>query len=83
MLSLSTGIAFGQAIDGNVVGTVLDAQAAVVVGADVTATNVATSVVTTTKTNSSGEYRFDHLPVGTYRITAKMKGSRPSASRLM
>jgi hypothetical protein len=74
MLSLSTGIAIGQAIDGNVVGTVLDAQGAVVVGADVTATNVATSVVTTTKTNSSGEYRFDHLPVGTYRITAKMKG---------
>jgi Carboxypeptidase regulatory-like domain len=74
MLSFATGVAFGQAIDGNVVGTVLDSQGAAVAGAEVSATNVATNVVAVTKTNNAGEYRFDHLLVGTYRITAKMTG---------
>ena len=66
--------AFGQAIDGNIVGTVSDSSGAAVVGADVTATNVATNVSATTKTGSLGEYRLDHLLAGTYRITAKMTG---------
>ena len=74
LLAISTGLAYGQAIDGNVVGTVLDSQGAAVVGAQVSAVNVSTNVVATTKTNSAGEYRFDNLPVGTYKITAKMTG---------
>ena len=74
LLAISAGLAFGQAIDGNVVGTVLDSQGAAVVGAEVTATNVATGVVSTTKTNNAGEYRFDNLEVGTYKISAKMTG---------
>ncbi|HUA14394.1 MAG TPA: carboxypeptidase regulatory-like domain-containing protein [Verrucomicrobiae bacterium] len=74
LLALSAVMAFGQAIDGNVVGTVVDSSGAAVVGADVTATNVATNVVATTKTNGTGEYRFNHLPVGTYRINVKMTG---------
>jgi len=74
LLAFGTVIAFGQAIDGNVVGTVTDASGAAVVGADVTATNVATNVSASTKTNGSGEYRFEHLLAGTYRITAKMTG---------
>jgi hypothetical protein len=74
LLAISAGLAYGQALDGNVVGTVLDSQGAAVVGAEVTATNVATGVVATTKTNSAGEYRFDNLEVGTYKISAKMTG---------
>ncbi len=74
LLAISTGLAYGQAIDGNVVGTVLDSQGAAVVGAQVSAVNVSTNVVATTKTNSAGEYRFDNLLVGTYKITAKMTG---------
>jgi hypothetical protein len=74
LLTISTGLAYGQAIDGNVVGTVLDSQGAAVVGADVNATNVATNVVSSSKTNHAGEYRFDNLPVGTYKIAAKMTG---------
>lgn len=74
LLAMSVGIAFGQAIDGNVVGTVVDTQGAVVVGADVTSVNIATNVVKTAKTSSSGDYRFDHLLAGTYKITAKMTG---------
>ena len=74
LLAISAGLAFGQAIDGNVVGAVLDSQGAAVVAAQVNAVNVATNVVATTKTNSAGEYRFDNLPVGTYKITARMTG---------
>ena len=74
LLAISAGLAYGQAIDGNVVGTVLDTQGAAVVGAEITATNVATGVVASTKTNSAGEYRFDNLLAGTYKITAKMTG---------
>ena len=74
LLGLSAGLAFGQAIDGSVVGAIVDSQGASVVGAQVTATNIATGVAATGNTNSSGEYRFDHLTVGTYKITAKMKG---------
>jgi hypothetical protein len=74
LVALSASLAYGQAIDGNLVGTVVDSQGAVVVGADVTATNIATNVVSTTKTNGVGEYHFDNLPVGLYKITAKMTG---------
>ncbi len=73
-LGLSAIVAFSQAIDGNIVGTVTDASGAAVVGADVTATNVATNVTATTKSGSSGEYRFEHLLASTYRITVKMTG---------
>ena len=34
----------------------------------------ATNTAATTKTNDSGEYRLEHLLVGTYRISAKMTG---------
>ncbi|HVN19419.1 MAG TPA: carboxypeptidase regulatory-like domain-containing protein [Dongiaceae bacterium] len=76
LLTMSIGIAFGQAISGNVVGTVSDASGAVVANAEVTATNVGTNASLVTHTNSSGEYRFDNLPVGTYKITVKATGFR-------
>jgi hypothetical protein len=74
MLAFGAVVALGQAIDGNIVGTVTDASGAAVVGADVTATNVGTNVASNAKTGGSGEYRFEHLLAGTYRITVKMTG---------
>lgn len=74
LLSLAAVSAFGQAIDGNVVGTVTDASGAAVVGAEVTATNVATNITASTKTGATGDYRFDHLLPGTYRINARATG---------
>jgi len=71
---LSATLVFGQAIDGNVVGTVTDASGAAVVGADISVTNAGTNASAIGKTNGSGEYRFEHLPAGEYRITVKMKG---------
>lgn len=82
MLTFGAVIALGQAIDGSIVGTVTDASGAAIVGADVTATNVATNVTATAKTSGSGEYRFDHLLVGTYRISVKMTGFKTQAEQL-
>jgi hypothetical protein len=76
LLTLSVGITFGQAISGNLVGTISDPSGAVVANAVVTATNVGTSATAVTHTNSTGEYRFDNLPVGSYKITVKAQGFR-------
>src|SRR5882672_5173903 len=68
VLALASLNMFCQATSGNLVGTVLDASGAAVVGADVEVTNVATNVVTRAKTNGTGEYRADNLLPGTYRV---------------
>jgi hypothetical protein len=78
LLTLSVGIAFGQAISGNLVGTVTDPTGAVVSNAEVTATNLGTNASALTHTNATGEYRFDNLPVGTYKLTVKAQGFRTS-----
>ena len=59
--ALSAVFAAGQAIDGNVLGTVVDGSGAAIVGADMTLTNVETNVTVSAKTGATGEYRFDHL----------------------
>jgi len=83
MLAFGAVIALGQAIDGNIVGTVTDASGAAVVGADVTATNVGTNVAASTKTGGSGEYRFEHLLAGEYRIAVKMTGFKTVSENVM
>lgn len=65
---------WAQASSGTIVGTVLDASGAAVPRADVTATNNATGVSKSTKSNAAGEYRLDNLLVGTYTIAAKAEG---------
>src|SRR5689334_815056 len=66
VVAFSFTLAYGQAISGNVVGTVVDSSGAAVTAADVSARNVATGVVWSGKTNTTGGYRFDNLPIGTY-----------------
>jgi Carboxypeptidase regulatory-like domain len=82
LMILTAAIAFGQAISGSVVGTVVDPSDAAVVNADVTATNIDTGVVSSTKTNSTGAYRFENLPVGNYRIAVSAKGFRQVAAQI-
>src|SRR5271165_3062150 len=66
--------AFGQATDGNIIGTVLDPSGAAVSGATVTAQDLGTGVKATAKTNSTGTYRIDHLIVGSYSVSATAPG---------
>ena len=66
--------AFGQAISGNLTGTVTDPSGAAVNGATVTATNVGTGQKESTVSSGTGGYLFTNLPVGTYKISATNSG---------
>lgn len=75
VLLLSSVQMFAQATaSAAITGTVMDSSHAAIVGATVTSTNLRTGEVRTTKTNSTGEYRFDLLPVGVYTIKASNSG---------
>jgi hypothetical protein len=65
---------FGQAMDGNLVGTVTDPAGAVVPGATVEITNSATGVKSTTTTSESGFFRFNNLLPGTYELKVSRQG---------
>src|SRR5258708_16233208 len=51
-----------------ITGQVVDPQGAVVVGAKVTATNVATGIGRSANTTGSGDYTIPNLPPGTYDV---------------
>ena len=59
---------------GSIVGSVLDSSNAVIGGAKVTATNVATNGVSTTVTNDTGYFEFPILPAGRYVLEAENPG---------
>jgi hypothetical protein len=69
IVAFGLGFAYGQAISGNLTGTVSDPTGAAVNGAQVQATNVATGQQITTTTKGGGEYLFSNLPIGTYTIS--------------
>lgn len=63
-----------QTITGSIGGVVTDPSGAVVSGAIVQATNTATNVTTTGKTNRAGIYSIRFLPIGTYGLKIQAKG---------
>ncbi len=60
--------------EGSIQGTVTDSMGAVISGAKVVATNVATGVSTTQPTTSEGVYAIQPLIPGTYTITISAPG---------
>ena len=58
-----------QSNQGALAGTVVDTSGAVVVGATITARNIATGQSATTVSSSAGDYRFPSLQVGDYTVT--------------
>ena len=63
-----------QSTSGELAGTITDVTGATIPGATVAATNTATSVMATTTTSSSGQYRLSNLPVGSYDLTISASG---------
>jgi hypothetical protein len=59
---------------GSLSGTVMDSTGAVLVGAQVTITNVATGVSYASRTNSTGYFETDNLNSGTYKISIVSPG---------
>lgn len=75
VLCCISAVSYAQsAATATIVGTVVDPQGAVVAGAKITATNVATGVDRTTTSTSSGEYTLTFLPPGTYDVKVEAKG---------
>src|ERR1051326_5993901 len=62
-------------------GTVVDPQGAVVPGATVTATNVATGVPRSVNTTSTGNYVIPNLAPGTYDLKVEAKGFAAATSK--
>jgi outer membrane receptor protein involved in Fe transport len=60
--------------DSGLTGVVRDTSGAVIAGAHVKLQNKATSAVRETSTNAAGEYRFDLVPPGNYRVTISQAG---------
>lgn len=62
-------------------GRVTDPTGAVIIGADVIATNLATTVRTTVKSNSTGDYSFPNLEPGEYQLSVRAAGFQQTEIR--
>ena len=71
---LQVNESWAQLGGGSIVGSVLDSSGAAIVGAKVTATNVATNGVSRTVTSDSGYFEFPLLPAGRYVLEAENPG---------
>jgi hypothetical protein len=66
--------ALAQIDQGRLIGTVIDAQGAVLPGVTVTATSPALIGTQTAITEADGQYRFPSLPSGAYTLTFELSG---------
>jgi len=71
---LCCSYAQAQTVTGTITGTITDPSGAVVAGAQVVAHNVGTGVDSPAKTNSTGFYRIEFLPIGRYSVSVTASG---------
>jgi carboxypeptidase family protein len=74
-------LGFGQAVNGTILGTVLDASGATVANAKVTITEKSTSLVHQSTTNESGNYTVPDLSPGDYNVTIESTGFKKSTQQ--
>src|SRR6185437_726386 len=74
MLLFAATVTRAQTVTGSIGGTVTDSSGAVVPNAAITARNIATGVQATTRSNQSGIYNFQFLPIGNYSLTCNAQG---------
>ena len=77
----TTAWAQAQMSSADLTGTVRDPAKAVLVGATVTATNLATNVTRSTTANTAGAYRIPLLPPGEYEVKAEKSGFATQVKR--
>jgi hypothetical protein len=80
LLILCTAASLSAQTAGQVSGHVADPSGAVVPGANITLTNVATRTVRTTITTAAGDYTFVDVPPGVYSIRAEHSGFKVAAN---
>jgi len=74
MLAVMATITSAQSETATVLGSVRDANGAVLVGAKVEIKNSATSIASTTVSDPNGDFQFVNLKIGNYRITVEANG---------
>ncbi len=74
ILALASTAAYGQAVFGNIVGTVTDPQGAAVAGASVTVTSTTKNTSFPTTTNESGNFSVTHLIPDVYKVKFESSG---------
>jgi outer membrane receptor protein involved in Fe transport len=73
-LSLTTTMSRAQNFRGSLVGAVADSSGGRVRSADILLDTTESSLERQTKSDSRGEFRFDDLPPGAYRVTVRAAG---------
>jgi hypothetical protein len=76
VVALCASSAFAQT-QGRLVGTIEDAQGAVLPGVTVTVTSPQLQGANSTVTDATGQFRFPTLPPGAYRVKAELSGFKP------
>lgn len=71
----------GQAVNGTLLGTVIDSTGAAIANAKVTVTQTSTSAIHESTTNDSGNYTFPDLPPGTYSVTVEANGFKKATQQ--
>jgi hypothetical protein len=79
-LSTAVGLLAQVVITSPIVGTVTDAQGAVVAGSTVTLTNIDTGVQASTHSSTSGDYQFPNLVAGHYQVRVHSEGFAEAVS---
>jgi hypothetical protein len=80
MFFFSCVLSLAQSTTSAVNGTVTDATGAIVVGANITVTNVATGVTYSATSDSIGAFHVTQLPPGRYTMTSRRRISSRSPS---
>ena len=74
VLALACMTSSAQTTTGSISGSVADSSGAIIPGASVRLTNVATQVANTAVTDASGDYLFPSVPAGEYVVEAEFSG---------
>src|SRR5439155_15328905 len=70
-----------QTVTGRIVGTIHDAQGAVVPGVSVSAKNLETGAERTTLSDESGGFIIANIPAASYEVTASLAGFQKEVRR--
>ncbi len=74
LASFCVNRAFAQMDEGAIIGVVTDSTGAVIPGAQVSIMDTGTGLVLKAKTNSTGDYYFSPIKIGTYTVRASASG---------
>lgn len=83
LFALLTPKALGQAVYGNIVGTVTDAQGSAVANAKVTITDTQRQVTVTTATNNDGNFTQRALIAGAYQVRVEATGFKAAVQTVI